>query len=134
MGNLGNLFLRTLLGTHYSEPCAWEPDLEPLLGDLFLGIFALEPVPGNPDLGTQPLFANIINPCLGPVPGNPCLGTLVMGFRAAPTCFVPSILWLETPSLRCWGKGKHVLSWKIRSHHASPVAVGEWPGQPAETG
>ena len=90
----GNLFLVTLLGN-----LAWKPFLGTLLGNLFPGNL----FPGN-------VFAG--NPAWKPVLGNlwgPCLGTLLGGtwelwesgfllLRPAPKL----VLWLNTPSLRCW--------------------------------
>ena len=87
---LGNLFLRTLLGTSCWEPLlgnlflvtllgtsSWEPCLGTLLRNL-----AWEPVPGNLFLGT--LLGNLFlgtllggtswEPCLGTCSWEPCLG------------------------------------------------------------
>ena len=102
LGLLGNLLLGTLawepvpgnlLGT-----CSWEPCLETNL--------AWEPLPGNP-------IPNLA-PCgFGCSEGfswkrKPFLGTRLPTLRAVriwlPRPAPEPLLWLKTPSLRCWGK------------------------------
>ena len=102
LGLLGNLLLGTLawepvpgnlLGT-----CSWEPCLETNL--------AWEPLPGNP-------IPNLA-PCgFGCSEGfswkrKPFLGTRFPTLRAVriwlPRRAPELVLWLKTPSLRCWGK------------------------------
>jgi len=104
----GNLACDLYLGT-----CSWEPCLETLLGNLFLGTLLggtnlLGTLLANLFLGTcfGNLFLETWEPLLGSLlekealswePGSqPILWDLL---RPAPG----PLLWLKTPSLRCWG-------------------------------
>ena len=124
LGNLawepvpGNLVWEPLAGNPCLGTCSWEP----------LGNLTWEPVPGNlawkPCLGTsswEPCYlrrADLAAPrdSLGkgdpsPEPGSQPCAVRIWLLRPAPE----PLLWLKTPSLRCWGnkyeqsKGVHSL-------------------------
>ena len=112
--SLGNLFLETCdNGTCSWEPCfgelfgtlgnllrnlAWGPCLETWLGNLAW----------KPALGTcswEPLWT-LQEPCLGTFPGN-LTWSYLLTWRSAIWLLWPApgpLLWLKTPSFRCWGK------------------------------
>ena len=101
---LGSLFLGTSWGP-YLGTCSWEPCLETLLGNLFLGTLL-----GSLFLGTR--FPTLRGADLAGLraslgkgnpswePGSQPCAVRIWLLRPAPE----PLLWLKTPSLRCWVK------------------------------
>ena len=92
---LGNLFLGTSWKP-YLGTCSWEPCLETLLGNLFLG--TRFPILCRADLAAPRDSLRKGDP--SPKPGSQPCAVRIWLLRPAPE----PLLWLKTPSLRCWGK------------------------------